>query len=94
MNPKTREWQIKQGGAGGYHKRVGIDNLPRFSSTASIASSILEYRAINGRTYHSARHATDYFTPNDEQHQESLDITYAGPPHLSVMCVCSFILDR
>ncbi|KAK3342115.1 S-adenosyl-L-methionine-dependent methyltransferase [Lasiosphaeria hispida] len=46
------------------------------SSTASISSSILEYRAIKGRTYHSARHPTDYFTPNDEQQQESVDLTH------------------
>jgi len=44
------------------------------SSTASISSSILQYRAINGRTYHSARHATEYFAPNDQQQQESLDL--------------------
>ncbi|KAK5659625.1 hypothetical protein OQA88_829 [Cercophora sp. LCS_1] len=46
------------------------------TSTVSISSSVLQYRAINGRTYHSARHATDYFTPNDQQHQESLDLTH------------------
>ncbi|KAK0726057.1 S-adenosyl-L-methionine-dependent methyltransferase [Lasiosphaeris hirsuta] len=46
------------------------------SSTASISSSILDYRAIKGRTYHSARHPTDYFTPNDEQQQESVDLCH------------------
>ncbi|KAK4443792.1 S-adenosyl-L-methionine-dependent methyltransferase [Podospora aff. communis PSN243] len=44
--------------------------------SASLSSSILDYRAIQGRTYHSARHATDYFTPNDEQQQESVDLTH------------------
>ncbi|KAK7428044.1 hypothetical protein QQZ08_005476 [Neonectria magnoliae] len=46
------------------------------SSTASITSSILEYRTIQGRTYHSDRHPTEYFTPNDEQQRESVDINH------------------
>lgn len=46
----------------------------RESSTASITSSILEYRKFQGRTYHSDRHPTEYFTPNDEQQSESIDI--------------------
>ncbi|KAK0649850.1 S-adenosyl-L-methionine-dependent methyltransferase [Cercophora newfieldiana] len=46
------------------------------SSTASLSSSILDYRAIKGRTYHSSRHATEYFTPNDDQQQESVDLTH------------------
>ncbi|KAK1751469.1 mRNA 3'-end-processing protein yth1 [Echria macrotheca] len=46
------------------------------SSTASISSSVLEYRAIQGRTFHSARHPTDYFTPNDGQQQQSVDLTH------------------
>lgn len=47
----------------------------RASSTASMASSILEYRTVQGRTFHSERHNTEYFTPNDEQQLESVDIT-------------------
>ncbi|KAF7543018.1 hypothetical protein G7046_g10072 [Stylonectria norvegica] len=46
------------------------------SSTASVTSSILEYRTIQGRTFHSDRHSTEYFTPNDEQQLESVDITH------------------
>ncbi|KAK1756728.1 S-adenosyl-L-methionine-dependent methyltransferase [Echria macrotheca] len=46
------------------------------SATASLSSSILEYRAMHGRTYHSARHTTDYFTPNDGQQQQSVDLTH------------------
>ncbi|KAK1752874.1 S-adenosyl-L-methionine-dependent methyltransferase [Echria macrotheca] len=46
------------------------------SSTASISSSILEYRALHGRTYHSARHSVDYFTPNDGKQQECLDLVH------------------
>ncbi|CAG7558059.1 unnamed protein product [Fusarium equiseti] len=46
------------------------------SSTASITSSILEYRTIQGRTFHSDRHPTEYFTPNDEQQSASIDINH------------------
>ncbi|RGP68763.1 hypothetical protein FLONG3_8026 [Fusarium longipes] len=42
----------------------------------SIAASILEYRTIQGRTYHSDRYAADYFTPNDEQQLQSVDISH------------------
>ncbi|KAL0473967.1 S-adenosyl-L-methionine-dependent methyltransferase [Neurospora intermedia] len=47
------------------------------SSTASISSSILNYRTINGRTYHSDS-VTDgeYWGPNDPKHIEALDIIY------------------
>ncbi|KAK3400617.1 S-adenosyl-L-methionine-dependent methyltransferase [Sordaria brevicollis] len=45
------------------------------SSTASISSSILQYRTINGRTYHSESVAnTPYWGPNDEKQNELLDI--------------------
>ncbi|KAI0478381.1 S-adenosyl-L-methionine-dependent methyltransferase [Xylariaceae sp. FL0804] len=48
------------------------------SSTDSITASILEYRTIKGRTYHSERHdsAVNYITPNDERQMESQDITH------------------
>ncbi|KAF5004744.1 hypothetical protein FDECE_8770 [Fusarium decemcellulare] len=46
------------------------------SSTASVTASILEYRTIQGRTYHSDRYPTEYFTPNDEQQLKSVDITH------------------
>ncbi|KAF4416316.1 hypothetical protein FACUT_12677 [Fusarium acutatum] len=46
------------------------------SSTASISSSILEYRRFQGRTFHSERYNTEYFTPNDEQQRDSIDITH------------------
>ncbi|KAM5367095.1 hypothetical protein ACJA88_011675 [Fusarium oxysporum] len=46
------------------------------SSTTSISSSILEYRKFQGRTFHSERYNTEYFTPNDEQQRDSIDITY------------------
>ncbi|KAK2685520.1 hypothetical protein QWA68_015214 [Fusarium oxysporum] len=46
------------------------------SSTASISSSVLEYRKFQGRTFHSERYNTEYFTPNDEQQKDSIDITH------------------
>jgi ubiquinone/menaquinone biosynthesis C-methylase UbiE len=44
------------------------------SSTASISSSILEYRTVNGRTYHSERGDSIYWGPNDDRGQECMDI--------------------
>ncbi|KAG6080764.1 hypothetical protein E4U16_008156 [Claviceps sp. LM84 group G4] len=46
------------------------------SSTASVASSILEYRQIHGRTYHSDKFATNYFLPNDDRQLESGDLRH------------------
>lgn len=42
----------------------------------SITSSILNYRTIEGRTFHSERHNSFYFVPNDEQQLQSQDITH------------------
>ncbi|KAF7557728.1 hypothetical protein G7Z17_g414 [Cylindrodendrum hubeiense] len=44
------------------------------SSTASISSSILQYRTINGRTYHSERGSNQYWGANDNLQNETLDI--------------------
>ncbi|KAG6069832.1 hypothetical protein E4U16_007324 [Claviceps sp. LM84 group G4] len=46
------------------------------SSTASVSSSILEYRRSHGRTYHSDKFATNYFLPNDEQQLESVELSH------------------
>ncbi|KAF5229090.1 hypothetical protein FAUST_10642 [Fusarium austroamericanum] len=46
------------------------------SSTESISSSILHYRTINGRTYHSERGNAQYWSPNDEHHNASMDIVH------------------
>ncbi|KAH7308947.1 methyltransferase type 12 [Stachybotrys elegans] len=46
------------------------------SSTASISSSILQYRTINGRTYHSDRGSNNYWGANDDQQNETLDIQH------------------
>ncbi|KAK0609946.1 S-adenosyl-L-methionine-dependent methyltransferase [Bombardia bombarda] len=47
------------------------------SSTASLSESILQYRTLHGRTYHSDK-VTDnqYWTPNDEKQKESMDIIH------------------
>ncbi|CCE35194.1 uncharacterized protein CPUR_02125 [Claviceps purpurea 20.1] len=46
------------------------------SSTTSVASSILEYRQLHGRTYHSDKFATNYFIPNDDQHLKSEELNH------------------
>ncbi|KAJ4186399.1 hypothetical protein NW755_007694 [Fusarium falciforme] len=46
------------------------------SSTTSITSSILEYRTVHGRRYHSDRGDAAYWAPNDEQQNESMDINH------------------
>ncbi|KAH6995780.1 S-adenosyl-L-methionine-dependent methyltransferase [Ilyonectria sp. MPI-CAGE-AT-0026] len=46
------------------------------SSTASVSSSILEYRIINGRTYHAERGDAQYWASNDAQANESLDVIH------------------
>lgn len=44
------------------------------SSTASLNSSIFEYRQIHGRTYHGEIGNAESWEPNDERHKEALDI--------------------
>ncbi|RSM14757.1 hypothetical protein CDV31_005339 [Fusarium ambrosium] len=46
------------------------------SSTASLASTILEYRMLNGRRYHSERGNAQYWVSNDEQSNAALDINH------------------
>ncbi|KAL5613289.1 hypothetical protein FOVSG1_002352 [Fusarium oxysporum f. sp. vasinfectum] len=45
-------------------------------STASITSSILQYRNINGRTYHRDIGNAQYWGTNDEKQNESMDINH------------------
>ncbi|RYP12819.1 hypothetical protein DL765_007139 [Monosporascus sp. GIB2] len=52
---------------------LGDDSV---SSTASLSASILEYRTLHGRTYHSSKHETEYWGPNDGRHLESMDINH------------------
>ncbi|CCE28860.1 uncharacterized protein CPUR_02550 [Claviceps purpurea 20.1] len=49
------------------------------SSTTSIASSVLEYRQIHGRTYHSDKFTTNYFIPNDDRQIEMEEIWFYSP---------------
>lgn len=60
------------------------------SSTDSINSSILEYRNIHGRTYHSATVPGDgdaqYWGSNDNKQNESMDIK--SVPLLLSACSC------
>ncbi|KAI1394160.1 S-adenosyl-L-methionine-dependent methyltransferase [Hypoxylon trugodes] len=47
------------------------------SSTASLTESILQYRTLNGRTYHSGKVGSGgYWGPNDERQNEALDINH------------------
>ncbi|CCE28053.1 uncharacterized protein CPUR_01527 [Claviceps purpurea 20.1] len=50
------------------------------SSTASVASSILEYRQLHGRTYHSEKFTANYFIPNDDRQLASLDMVLVTIP--------------
>ena len=45
------------------------------SSTASLVSSIFEYRTIHGRTYQKCP-TTEYWCPNDEQQNDGLDMAH------------------
>ena len=44
------------------------------SSTASLSSSIFEYRQIHGRSFHREIGNAAAWEPNDERHTEALDI--------------------
>ncbi|RSL39382.1 hypothetical protein CEP53_014094 [Fusarium sp. AF-6] len=46
------------------------------SSTASISSSILAYRTIHGRSYHSEQGNAQYWGANDETQNEVMDINH------------------
>lgn len=46
------------------------------SSTASLTESILEYRKMLGRTYHSSIGQAEAWQPNDEAHAEVMDMNH------------------
>jgi SAM-dependent methyltransferase len=52
-----------------------IDDQSYISSTASLGSTILQFRNIHGRTYHNYEGA-EYWGPNDDIQNEGLDITH------------------
>ncbi|KAM5370198.1 hypothetical protein ACJZ2D_008601 [Fusarium nematophilum] len=61
------------GDAGDADSALGSDTS---SSSASITSSILDYRSMHGRRYHSERGNAEYWAPNDEQQNEVMDIQH------------------
>ncbi|KAF4435134.1 hypothetical protein FACUT_7392 [Fusarium acutatum] len=56
------------------------------SSTASLTSTILEYRKFQGRTFNSDKYETEYFAPNDERQKESIDISRYLTSHRNRDC--------
>lgn len=44
------------------------------STSASLSSSIFEYRTIHGRTYHGQMGTAESWTPNDQRHVEAMEI--------------------
>ncbi|KAH6637237.1 S-adenosyl-L-methionine-dependent methyltransferase [Chaetomium tenue] len=48
------------------------------SSTNSLTTSILAYRTIQGRTFHSDRTPAEYWGPNDERQNVCMDIIHHG----------------
>ncbi|KAK0388573.1 hypothetical protein NLU13_4816 [Sarocladium strictum] len=46
------------------------------SSTASVSSSVLQFRLENGRTYHGYKESIGYVLPNDRSEQERLDLQH------------------
>ncbi|EAA30121.3 S-adenosyl-L-methionine-dependent methyltransferase [Neurospora crassa] len=44
------------------------------STTASLTSTIFEYRTVHGRTYHGEIGNAESWEPNDQRHVDSLDI--------------------
>ncbi|KAK7430462.1 hypothetical protein QQZ08_002981 [Neonectria magnoliae] len=46
------------------------------TSTASLSSSILQYRTIHGRTYHSEQGNAEYWASNDEEQNECQDLNH------------------
>ncbi|EFX03766.1 methyltransferase type 11 [Grosmannia clavigera kw1407] len=47
-----------------------------FLSSDSLASSILRYREINGRTYHNLRGPGNYYGANDEKQKNTIDLQH------------------
>ncbi|KAL1303102.1 hypothetical protein AAFC00_006543 [Neodothiora populina] len=54
---------------------LGSEDRDRLSSTASLNSTVLEYRFANGRRYHAFEDDA-YHLPNDEQEIDRLDIQH------------------
>ncbi|KAH7229996.1 hypothetical protein NW759_015401 [Fusarium solani] len=72
-NEPIRASDSESDSSNGGDSSMGQDTL---SSTASVSSSILQYRRLQGRTYHSEKFELNYFLPNDDPLLESLDLTH------------------
>ncbi|KAF6813388.1 methyltransferase domain-containing protein [Colletotrichum musicola] len=66
--------QAPQTGEGGNEDALVVDESV-LGSTASVTSSVLEYRVENGRRYHSFKEGK-YLAPNDERETERLDLQH------------------
>ncbi|KAK4225855.1 S-adenosyl-L-methionine-dependent methyltransferase [Podospora fimiseda] len=54
-----------------------LEDVRSLSSTMSLSSSIVEYRVLGGRTYHSNRSTdAEYWAPNDENQNDAQDIIH------------------
>lgn len=59
-------------GADDVESAVDVNSI---QSTASLTSTLFEYRKIHGRTYQSSK-TTEYWAPNDDQHIEGYDLAH------------------
>jgi len=57
-----------------YPHKPQADHKSSTLSTVSLSESIMQYRVVNGRTYHSEKHGCLYWGPNDERSNEAEDI--------------------
>jgi hypothetical protein len=85
-SPKSRSPRSPQGPSAAVNETIAVDEAQdeeeedltlgsdAESSTASISSSILNYRTINGRTFHGERGNATYWGSNDERQSDAMDI--------------------
>ncbi|KAJ4402243.1 hypothetical protein N0V85_005353 [Neurospora sp. IMI 360204] len=53
----------------------GASSLGSFTSTtASLSSSIYQYREVQGRTYHAEIGSAEAWQPNDQRHVDAMEI--------------------
>ncbi|KAM0231915.1 hypothetical protein ACHAPO_008213 [Fusarium lateritium] len=74
--PTTEESDLQAESEGDFRDDDSAIGDDAASSTASINSSIMQYRTENGRTYHSFRESINYVLPNDSSEQERLDLQH------------------
>ncbi|KAJ3544314.1 hypothetical protein NM208_g3117 [Fusarium decemcellulare] len=73
LHPVEHWQQLAAEENGGAESWIGSNPA---ESTASITSSILQYRTINGRTFHSENGSAQHWASNDEKQNESMDIVH------------------